>query len=376
MNLETAFYTLALLNVKGIGSIIGKRLIDFFSSSKSVFEADRVKIEQVAGRFVAENIKRFDKWKVVEENLRLSVKLGHQIVCYEEKDRYPEMLSKIPDPPLCLFFKGNFEPNVLAVGVVGTRRPSSYGVETTRVFSATLASLGICIVSGLAIGLDTVAHKVCLEVSGKTYAVLASSLENIFPYENKNLADDILRKNGAILSEFPPGTAPSPENFPRRNRIIAGISKAVLVIEALDKSGALITAYLAVEYGRDVFAVPGNIFSKTSKGTHKLIKEGAFLAETPEDIISRIVPNLGKSENIPQLGMVSPYINIMKERSLSHEEESILSLLKPDSFLHIDDIIKKASLPPQVVISTLISLEMKGMVLEETPGYYRKPHPA
>lgn len=376
LNLETAFYTLSLMRVRGVGSIIGKRLVDFFSSAKEVFMADRVKIEQVAGRFVSENIKKFDKWSSVEESLKLSLKLGHKFVCYEEKDKYPELLLKIPDPPLCLFFKGNLEPNVLSVAVVGTRRPSSYGVEVTRIFTTALSSIGICITSGLALGLDTIAHKTCVEVSGKTYAVLGSSLENIFPYENKNLTDAILKKNGAILSEFPPGTLPSVENFPRRNRIIAGISKAVLVVEAPEKSGALITAQIASEYGRDVFAVPGNIFSKTSKGTNKLIKDGALVAETPDDVISRIIPTLSVKQNPQQIGLISPYVNIIKKSDMSKEEEIILSNLDTEKALHIDDIIKRTSLPPQDVISTLISLEIKGMVIEQTTGYYRKPEPS
>lgn len=370
-DLEASFYTLALTRVRGVGSIIGKRLIDFFSSAKQVFLADRVKIEQVVGKFVSENIKKFDKWTSVEDSLKLSLKLGQSFVCYEEKDRYPELLKKIPDPPLILFYKGNLDINDLIVGIVGTRKPSSYGVEATRFFSTALSSMGVCIASGLALGLDTVAHKSCVEVSGKTYAVFASSLENVYPYENKNLVDDILRKGGVILSEFPPGTMPSTENFPRRNRIIAGISKAVLVVEAPEKSGALITAYMAVDYGRDVFVVPGSIFSKTSKGTNRLIKEGAFLAETPEDIVSRIIPDLGKKQSSNQIGLISPFVNI-KRADFTDKEEIILSVLEEDRAMHIDDIIKKTQLAPQDVISLLISLEIKGVVVEDSAGYYKK----
>lgn len=370
-NLETAFYTLALTRVRGVGSVIGKRLIDFFSSAKQVFLADRVKIEQVAGKFVSENIKKFDKWASVEDSLRLSLKLGQNFVCYEEKDRYPALLAKIPDPPLVLFYKGNLEVNALVVAIVGTRKPSSYGIEATRFFSTALSSFGICIASGLAFGLDTVAHKSCVEASGKTYAIFPSSLENIYPYENKKLVDDILRKNGAILSEFPPGTMPSAENFPRRNRIIAGISKAVLIVEAPEKSGALITAYMAIDYDRDVFVVPGSIFSKTSKGTNRLIKEGAFLAETPEDIISRIIPDLGQKQPLNQIGLISPFVNI-KRADLTESEEKILSFLSEDISMHIDDIIKKTQIAPQDVISSLISLEIKGVVVEEVSGYYKK----
>lgn len=375
MDLEVAFYSLALSRVRGVGSIIGKRLVDFFSSSRNVFSADRIKVEQVAGKFISENIRKFDKWKSVEEVLRLSVKLGHDIVCYEERDRYPELLSKIPDPPLCLFFRGNLEAKALTVAVVGTRRPTSYGVEVARLFSSSLAMMGICIVSGLALGLDTVAHRSCVDVSGKTYAVLGSSLENIFPYENKNLVDEIIKKNGAVLTEFPPGTMPLPENFPRRNRIIAGISKAVLVVEAPEKSGALITAHIAAEYGRDVFAVPGSILSKASKGTNRLLKDGAFLAETPDDVVSRIIPEIVRKENRSQLGLISPYLNI-KRPDITQEEEHVLSVLDDDVLLHVDDIIKRTNLNPQTVMSALISLEMKGMVVEESPGYYKRPHPA
>lgn len=185
------------------------------------------------------------------------------------------------------------------------------------------------------------------------------------------MVDDILRKNGAILSEFPPGTMPSAENFPRRNRIIAGISKAVLIVEAPEKSGALITAYMAIDYDRDVFVVPGSIFSKTSKGTNRLIKEGAFLAETPEDIISRIIPDLGQKQPLNQIGLISPFVNI-KRADLTESEEKILSFLSEDISMHIDDIIKKTQIAPQDVISSLVSLEIKGMVVEEVSGYYKK----
>ncbi|GBD03319.1 DNA processing protein DprA [bacterium HR19] len=369
---ESAFYSLALTKVRGVGSIIGKRLIDFFGSAKNVFSADRVKIEQVAGKFVAENIKKFNRWKEVEDELKLSARLGQSVLCYEEEDRYPELLRKIPDPPLCIFYKGELSKSMLCVGVVGTRKPSSYGVEVTKIFSSTLSMIGVCIVSGLAVGIDTFAHKSAIESGGKTWAVLGSSIENIYPASNISLAKEILDRGGAIISEFPPGVASAPENFPRRNRIIAGISKAVLVTEAPEKSGALITAYLAVDYGRDVFAVPGNITSKKSQGTNKLIKDGAFLAESPDDIISRIIPDLSRKDVRETFGLITPFVEI-KRPDISEEEEKILSVLDSETSLHIDEIIKKTSLDPSVVLSALISLEIKSLVVEEGMGYYRKP---
>ncbi|MDT7908091.1 MAG: DNA-processing protein DprA [Candidatus Calescibacterium sp.] len=374
MDLEIAFYSLALTKVRGVGSIIGKRLIDFFGSAKNIFSADKVKIEQAAGKFVAENIKKFSKWREVEEEIKLAQKLNQKIVCYEEKEKYPALLRNIPDPPICIFYKGELEKDMLCVAIVGTRSPSQYGIEVTKLFSSFLSSMGICIVSGLALGIDTVAHKSVVDVGGKTWAVLGSSVENIYPQSNAPIAKEILNKGGAIMSEFPPGVPPAPENFPRRNRIIAGISKAVLIAEAPEKSGALITAYLALEYGRDVFAVPGNITSKKSKGTNKLIKEGAFVAESPDDIISRVVPQLGQKVRDEKIGFVSPFIAYeIKRQDISDEEEKILSVLDEETPIHIDDIIKRTGLDPSQVLSTLISLELKSLVVEEGMGYYKKP---
>ncbi len=373
MDLETSFYTLALTKVRGVGSIIGKRLIDFFGSAKSVFSADTSKIEEVVGKFVASNIKSFGRWKEVEDEIKLAHKLGQDIVCYEEKDKYPEFLSKIPDPPLCIFYRGVLSRDMLCIGIVGTRRPSSYGVEVTRSLSSYLASVGICIVSGLALGIDTVAHKSAIDAGGRTWAVLGSSCENIYPTSNISLVRQIMEKGGAIISEFPPGVMPSAENFPRRNRVIAGISKGVVVTEAPEKSGALITAYLAVEYGRDVFAVPGNISSSKSKGTNKLIKEGAYLVDSPDDIIARTVPQLLQKSH-PDFGFVSPYTAYeIKKAEISDFEFRILSLLDTENSIHIDEIIKKTQLDPQSVVSVLVSLEIKGLVIEEGMGYYKKP---
>ena len=375
VELEKAFYSLALTKVRGVGSIIGKRLVDFFGSAKEVFSADRIKIEQVAGRFVANNIKNFSKWSEVEEDLKIAVRLGQNVVCYEEEDRYPELLRHIPDPPLCLFYIGELKKDTLCVAVVGTRYPSSYGIEITRTFSSFLASTGICIVSGMAIGIDTVAHRGAVEVGGKTWAVLGSSIERIYPRSNVKLGKEIVEKGGAILSEFPPGVSPSPENFPRRNRIIAGVSKAILITEAPEKSGALITAYLATEYGRDVFAVPGNISSDKSKGTNKLIKEGAYLTDSPDDIISQLIPDLSSQVEKSEFGFISPYATAyeIKRPYLTEEEERILAVLDSETPLHIDDIIKKTNLDPSQVISTLVSLEIKALVVEEGMGYYKKP---
>lgn len=375
MDLERVFYSLALSKVRGVGSIIGKRLVDFFGSAKDVFSADRVKIEQVAGKFVADNIKKFSKWGEVEEDIKISLRLGQKAVCYEEEDKYPELLRHIPDPPLCLFYIGEIHKDLLCIGIVGTRYPSSYGIEVTRTFSSFLALMGICIVSGMAIGIDTIAHKSAVDAGGKTWAILGSSIERIYPQSNVKLGKEIIEKGGAIISEFPPGVSPAPENFPRRNRIIAGISKAVLITEAPEKSGALITAYLALEYGRDVFAVPGNISSEKSKGTNKLIKEGAHLADSPDDIMSEIIPSLSSHQKKSDFGFISPYATAyeIKRPYLTPEEEKILSILDSEVALHIDDIIKKTNLNPSDVVSNLISLEIKALVVEEGMGYYKKP---
>lgn len=369
---ERAFWCLALSFVRGVGSIIAKRLIELFGSAKGVFEASREKLEYAVGQWVAHNIKNFQDWGKVEFVLSTAKRLGMKIITIED-DVYPKLLREIPDPPICLFVKGEIIPDALCVAFVGTRRPSSYGIEVTRYLVRSIAPCGVCITSGLAYGIDAVAHKSAVESGGITWAVLGSSLDRIYPSEHYGLAKQILDSGGALISEYPPPTPPAPENFPRRNRIISGLSKAVVVVEAPEKSGALITAYLALEQGRDVFAVPGNITSEKSKGANKLIKQGAYLVDEPEDILQHVVPHL-KFEKKEEFGFAHPFL-IKKEEEkddLTEEQKKVLSVLDSEKPMHVDDIIRKTGLEPSEVLSALFQLEIMALVVSEGMGHWRK----
>lgn len=263
---------------------------------------------------------------------------------------YPQSLKEIPDPPPVLYWRGNLNLNKKAVlAVVGTRRCSEYGKQITLEIVGDLVQAGFIIVSGMAKGIDTFSHLACLERKGKTVAVLGSSLdqESIYPKENLKLMEKIIESGGAVISEFPPKTPAFKQNFPRRNRIIAGLALGVLVIEAKEKSGALITANLAFLQKKKVFAVPGPVHSLNSKGPHYLIKRGAKLVETAQDILEEFNFRLKKEKQE------------LKGETL--EENLILKILK-ERPLHIDKIIEKTKLSAQVINSTLAILEIKGKV--------------
>ncbi len=265
-----------------------------------------------------------------------------------DKD-YPLSLKKIKNPPKVIYFKGKIKNKEKCFAIVGTRRCSFYGKEIAFKFAYDLAKLGITIVSGLAPGIDTMAHKGALEAGGRTIAVLGTGLDEkyIYPKSNLKLAKEIVKKEGALISEYPPKTPGSRFTFPRRNRIISGLCLGVLVVEAREKSGALITASLAKKQKRKVFAIPGPINSPLSKGCHLLIKEGAILVEKPEDILEKLKIKIKKVRKKPI--------------SKTKEERIILELLEKGA-LHLDEIIEKSNLSSQKVISLLSLLEIEGKI--------------
>ena len=267
---------------------------------------------------------------------------------------YPKALFQIPDPPPFIYVKGLWFPGDVAVAVVGSRRATSYGLMTTAKLSGELASHGVCVVSGLARGVDTAAHKGALQVGGKTIGVLGCGIDKIYPPENRILFEEMSQK-GCLISEYPLGTMPLAENFPRRNRIISGLSCGVLVIEAAEKSGSLITAQYALEHGRDVFAVPGNISFASSRGCNRLIKQGAKLVDCVEDILEELPGRERLSLDAP-LFQAPP-----RSFALSPKEAAIYGLLVR-SPLHIDDIITQTELTAGEVSSMLLHLELKGAV--------------
>lgn len=275
-------------------------------------------------------------------------------------ENYPEMLRQIPNAPVALYGRGTLENIGISVGIVGTRRPTQYGIEAAQVLAAGLVDAGITITSGLATGIDTIAHEASLHAKGRTIAVLGSAVDDasVFPAQNRRLAARIAQSGGAVISEYPPGTLATPGYFPQRNRIISGISRGVLVVEAREKSGALITARFALEQNRDVFAVPGSIFSLTSRGPNRLVQEGAKAVCTVSDLLQ-------------ELGIeYTEETRSGRSANLSEQELHMLALL--DHPQSVDELKQHTALDTKVIISIISMLELKGLVRNMGQDTYQK----
>jgi len=354
-----------LKSVPGVGNLLGKRLIDRFESPQNVFLASNeelLQVDGVTGRHVTA-IKTHKIPQGIEDELDLVNRKGYHIITLTDPN-YPSLLRQIPDPPPFLYVSGKLDSSPMKIAVVGSRNATGYGITTTKALSTSLASLGVTIVSGMAHGIDTAAHQGALAAGGKTIAVLGSGLEQIYPANNKPLFQRI-SEQGAVVSEFSLYTKPEGHNFPIRNRIISGMSLGTVVVEATKKSGSLITARLAAEQNREVFAVPGSIQSFKSIGTHTLIKQGAKLVENAQDIIEELTPMIQYNEstasthrkadeNIPAL--------------LTADELQVYEALGPYP-VHIDDLARATSLGPGRLSSVLLKLELYGLI-QQTPGKY------
>ncbi len=353
---------LALNSIKDLGPVLIKRLLLKFSSAKQIFDAELVELASVEGigRERAKNIKNFYEWERVDKILKLCEKRDIKIFSFYNA-HYPELLKEIYDPPAVVFCRGEIKPeDHRGLAVVGSRRPTEYGRKVTERIASELASCGITIVSGLARGIDSLAHSSAISSGGRTIAVLGSGVSFIYPPENRALAEKII-KNGAILSEFLPDEGPRRENFPRRNRIISGISVGTLLTEATINSGALITASFALEQGREVFAIPGNITSKNSEGTNFLIQNGAKLVREVKDILEEIehfIPSLKK------LNKIQPTVEV------DDDEKAILNIL--DEKAGIDEIVLKTGMDIAKILNILLKLEIKGLIIKTEGRYVRR----
>lgn len=359
---------LTLNAIPELGSIRIKRLLDYFGSAQKIFSASTYELQRVQGMRpnIAQNIK-FKKNKFdIKKELEKAKKNGIKIIALGDKE-YPENLKSIYDPPIILYVKGNFEEkDNLAIAIVGSRRASIYGLTCAEKFAAELADLNITVVSGMARGVDSASHRGALKAKSRTIAVLGSGLLNIYPPENKKLFEEI-SEFGTVISEFPLDTKPFAGNFPKRNRIISGLSLGVIVVEASRNSGALITADLALEQGREVFAVPGKLDSVNSFGVNALIKQGAKLITSVDDVISELGPRFNhllnasqKSEKPSEKTLTKPNFN------LNEEEAALFELLQKDS-KQIDELVQESHLPVANVLSTLMSLELKHAI-KQLPG--------
>jgi len=349
-------YLVNLSAVPGVGPTRIRALVAHFKSVENIFKSSSKVLCSVDGidYKTAKNILGYSNFQFGEQQVKKASQLDIDIISFWD-NRYPESLKKIYDPPAFIFVKGDLTPqDRYAIGVVGTRLASSYGKIIAEKFSKELAQKGLTIVSGMARGIDTISHWAAIHTGGKTFAVLGSGLDNIYPAENKKLADNII-KQGALISEFCLGTGPDAVNFPKRNRIIAGLSLGTVVIEAGIRSGALLTANYALEQNREVFAVPGNINSPKSSGANQLIKEGAKLTTSVEDILDELGPQLKYFLNNDKED------NREKLLDLSEAEKKILGMLSHEP-IHIDRLSHLFGKSTAETLSLLLPLEFKDLV--------------
>jgi DNA processing protein len=372
-------YWVALKWVEGVGNVGFKALLEAFGTPQKVFEAPLSMIKAVPGigDKTAPQIKSFKDWKKVEKELEFADRTCVSIVTSQDP-LYPSQLLSTYDYPAFLYVKGHLKEDDVNVAVVGSRTASTYGKFTTERLCRELVLRGITVISGLARGIDSAAHRGALSGKGRTIAVLGCGLDVVYPPENEKLFTEISLQ-GALISEFPFGTPPNAPNFPTRNRIISGISLGVVVVEASEKSGSLITARIALEQGREVFAVPGSIDSSGSRGTNKLIKQGAKLIENVEDILEEILPQVTRAPKLvkPDQRQKQPddqqkILTSSPDLVLKETEKTVWQVLSQKP-VHIDQIITSTGLTAHEVLVILLNLELQGLI-EQKPGktYMRK----
>ncbi len=353
---------IALRLVRGVGNVTYRQLLDRFASPREILRTSpAVLTEAGISARIAREIAGFDQWKEVEAELAQLERLNARLITQTDNE-YPERLRQIHDPPPFLYIRGHFAPqDNLAIAIVGARTASAYGREVARTLAQNLAGCGVCVVSGLARGIDSEAHQASLEAGGRTIAVLGSGLDVVYPREHIALAEQIAER-GAVVSEFSFGSRPEAGNFPYRNRVISGLSLGTVVVEATEKIGSLITAHCALDQNREVFAVPGPVTASRSRGPHRLIKDGAKLVESIDDILSEIAPALARPDraekNEPRVPVVP----------LEPDEERVFQLF-PEEAVHVDALITGSRLEPARVLEVLLGLELKGIVTQ-LPGMY------
>ncbi len=334
------------------------RLHDLYEFNEDPFEIEKISVDELKNVIGAAASGLKNPIKKISEEMKQMEKSGVRAVFIDE-DEYPSLLKQIRRPPLFLRVAGKIpEASERTIAVVGTRRSSSYGRRACEYFAAEISSRGFAVASGLAYGIDTVAHKTAMKNGGKTIAVLGSGCDVIYPAENRRLAEEI-RENGAILSEWPMGTPPAKKNFPVRNRIISGISCGVLVVEAPQRSGALITAGYAAEQGREVWAVCGDIFASSFRGCHALIKDGAKLCETIEDIMTEL--KFAGFEELEEKKKIKT-----EKVKLSDEEKKIYKVIEWQP-VSLDEIRSQTKFEMGKIFRLLTNLEINGFI-ENAPG--------
>ncbi|BBB93199.1 MAG TPA: DNA-processing protein DprA [Methylomusa anaerophila] len=351
-------YLAALQMVPGIGSSRIKSLEDYFGSARQAWLADRrdLFLSKCLDNNICNNLigyrDKIDIYHLADQWDKQGIK-----ICSLKDDNYPALLRNTFNPPQVLFYRGTLPANDKMIAVVGSRRASAYGKNIARLLAAELAGSGVGIVSGAARGIDSSAHQGALE-KGYTVAVLGSGVDICYPPENAKMIARI-EERGAVVSEYAPGTKASPGHFPARNRIINGMALGVIIVEAAERSGALITADFALEEGRDVFAVPGSVFSETSRGTHWLIKQGAKLVDTAGDVLKEYGWDEEQDDD-----------NFSKPPELLEEEKIVYSLLNFELPMGIEEIVIKTKLSPSTVAYILMQLGLRGLTVEHSGQRY------
>ncbi|MDR0611125.1 MAG: DNA-processing protein DprA [Planctomycetaceae bacterium] len=370
---EELISDITLSMVEGIGSLLTQRLLDRFGNAESVLSATESQLQEVEGigSKIANNILQAHSVCHPETLITQCRTNGISLISKQDA-RYPELLRTIEDPPLFLFVKGEYQASDnFAIAIVGTRHATQYGHQQAERLASELSRCGFTIISGLALGIDGAAHRGALSVEGRTIAVLGGGLLHLFPHDHRDLAENIIT-NGMIISEYAPDLVPQRGMFPQRNRIISGLSLGVLIIEAPPQSGALITATLAAKQGRKVFAVPGRVDQETSRGSHQLIRDGAVLVESADDVLKHLdlpdkpktlIPSAAapKSVQIPETETKTTKIPLPAAWQLDETETRVLQLITVNP-TPIDLIISISGLPAHRVLATLSLLEMRRLI--------------
>jgi DNA processing protein len=370
---SNSLYWLALSLTPGLGPTRGRRLAEHFEKVEDIFHASLTELESLnLQAHSAQHIALGKSLEIAHEEYAKALAVGVQIISRDDSE-WPPRLSEIYDPPLVLYVRGRLE--VLArpgIAVVGTRHPTPYGIGMAERLAGDLAGRGIVILSGMARGVDTAGHRGALKARGKTVAVFGTGVDVIYPRENKKIAEGILEFGGALVSEFPIGTFPAPQNFPIRNRIISGLSLGVLVVEAGEYSGTRITARCALEQSRELFAVPGNVISRNSWGPNTLIKQGAKLTATWEDVWEELPADVQQhleSERTADASEQKPQASSLFDEQLTPKERKILAVLRQDQATHIDELMERVEteMSSSEVFAILFELELSGKV-RQMPG--------
>jgi DNA processing protein len=362
--MDTREALVALNLIDGVGPVRVRQLMEHFGEAPAILQAAAAQLQQVRGigEDTAAKISAWEKTIDLAGELKRIADFGCRVLISSDEN-YPELLRQIYDPPVVLYVKGELTArDKNAVAIVGSRQTTHYGIETARKLAYQLAYVGVTVVSGGARGIDTAAHQGALAARGRTVCVLGTGINIVFPPENQELFEHIAQ-NGAVITQFPFNRPADRQTFPIRNRIVAGMTLGTVVVEANLTSGALITANMAVEAGRQVFAVPGRIDSPRSKGCHELIKKGAKLCEGAEDILSEFEYLFPASNRPPGAGETG----VLPALELSANEQKAYDALKPADEMSIDEVIRSSGLPSSAVSVALLGLEMKRLV-KQLPG--------